>query len=220
MKTKIRKKTSNFTSYLALTAVVGCASSVAEGAIQVIDLSEVSTPGGAVTSVSVTNTYDGLPDIMFDGTDSYDGLIAATVSSAFYGNGDGYFVVCKEGVCDRSFPTSVGADYAWWRRGGGAGGGGSNGDDNWVAFKDSEDRYGWLHLSLVDSTAPNNAAGLQLLHFVYDDAATSTANAPNLSAAVAAVNVPEPSSLALLALGSAGLVARRRRRDKELGMRN
>ena len=45
--------------------------------------------------------------------------------------------------------------------------------------------------------------------------ATGTFNTASFGAAV-----PEPSGLTLLALGSAGLAARRKRRDKELGMRN
>ena len=194
-----------------MTAGVGCASSVAEGAIQVVDLSEFSTPGG-ITSIVTLPGGDGVADFEFEGGSDFLGAFT-TQSGGFYGMLDlpGNPGAYRAGSL--VFPEEQSGYATWFVPFVGPTDRFEDGEDNWVAFRDSENRFGWLQLSLDDATAPNASAGLQLLNFAYDPDATSAANAPNLSEAVAAVNaVPEPSSLALLALGATGLAARRKRK--------
>jgi hypothetical protein len=64
----------------------------------------------------------------------------------------------------------------------------------------------------LDTLLPNNSINVSYGHYVYDDISTGPADAIDLNTAIAAASVPEPSGLALLALGSAGLAARRQRR--------
>ena len=215
MKTKQRNQITSkplLRSYLAVTAGVGCASCVAEGAIQVVDLSGLSTPGGSVNIVALPGG-DAEPDIFFGGTFGGNGGLFTGYAVFFYGVSR-YVDPGAYRAGSMEFPTVAEGGVLWYSSYlGGPVGGFEDGADNWVAFRDSENRFGWLQLSLDDASAPNASAGLQLLNFAYDPDATSAANAPNLSEAVAAVNaVPEPSSLALLALGATGLAAHRKRK--------
>ena len=87
------------------------------------------------------------------------------------------------------------------------------GTDNWVAFKDSEDHYGWLGFGLNESGSANLNTPI-LNAFVYDPSSTSTSNAISLPDAINAfnaANTPEPSSALLLVLSSAAMISRRRR---------
>ncbi|MGJ8696688.1 MAG: PEP-CTERM sorting domain-containing protein [Verrucomicrobiaceae bacterium] len=86
------------------------------------------------------------------------------------------------------------------------------GTDNWVAFKDTEDHYGWLGFGLRAGGDPDLHEPI-MKAFVYDPTSTSTSTAITLGQAVdawEAASVPEPSSLLLMALGSVTILRRKR----------
>ena len=62
----------------------------------------------------------------------------------------------------------------------------------------------WMRFRVTDGPTPT----MEITAIVYDDAGADV----TLAEAVAAAPIPEPSSLALLALGSVGLAARRQRK--------
>jgi len=196
--------------YLALGAGFGCAASTAEAELQFVDLSGLG--GGLARGANILLPGDGLPDLTV-GSIGQLGYLSSRVGSYFFGGGT---FGGSRGYEGDVFPLAGGPFALWY--------GDSDpsvvidgftaGASNVVPFKDTEDRFGWLSFDLGATTSATFFSPSKYNWFVYDDAATDAASAPTRSAseAFAAASIPEPSSVALLALGAAGVLARRRRK--------
>ena len=211
-------------TYLAVSAGAGCAASVANGAIQVIDLSGFSTTPGSTFSIPGASggpASDGLFDFGLSSSTDYGQLTLNTGSSYFfvddyysadfYGTGpNGYYYAEAFTSGPQAFPTNI-SDIARWHD---AGLNLTGGDfvigENWLPFCDTELRFGWLSFTLNSLGTNSTSPVASFNYFVYDDVSTQATNAIPLETAIGAI--PEPSSLALLALGSVGLATRRQRR--------
>jgi PEP-CTERM motif len=209
MKKKIQNKLG---TYLAVTAGIGCAASVAKGAIVVVDLSSLTT----ATGVKTIPGLDNYPDFDFRANGVAGYINAIRNRSVFYSDSVG---IRGNPTYGRGYQTTITIAFPndpdqWilWHILGDTNSAGFKAGENWVAFKDTSNKFGWLSFTLkslgVNNTLPITSFG----KFVYDDTSTSPANAITLQQAVAAASVPEPSGLMLLALGATGLVARRQRK--------
>ena len=204
MKTKIRKKTSNLTSYLAVTAGVGCAPSVANAAITV----QLFGAGQIPATLSGGDTIDIIGD-PFTASPLYGGYYAVGGNFGLVG-GIGSFRSTDSPSTPDSSDTFF--EYNYNLPAGSFNLGAQSGSDNFVFLDQNNDG---TYETLLHFTLDGHKGGLLL-----GAAEESTGADINYGDAVTALSVPEPSGLALLALGSVGLAVRRKRRDKELGMRN
>ena len=206
------KKQNKMGTYLAVTAGAGCAASVAEGALQFVDLSGISTSDRR-DFVTIPGGFGSVDFRIGDGGEAHGYLSTNFLTEPrFYGTG----AFGARGDEGDSFPSAR-ADFAVWYAGNNNSTvieGFSGGTENIVPFRDSSNRFGWLSFDLGDPGSSDFFNPTAYNWFVYDDAATNAATAPTRSAseAFAAAAVPEPSSLALLALGAGGLVIRRQRK--------
>lgn len=77
------------------------------------------------------------------------------------------------------------------------------GSGGFLGFKTSDGNFGWMDLTLSEVGSGDTRKIITINGWAYDDS----------GAAILAGNVPEPNTLALLAAGSVGILARRRRKQ-------
>lgn len=182
------------------------------------DLSLLTTTPG--TSPDIGN--DAVADFLINDLDGFAGLSTTGSSGAvFYGDmetGGLNFENSGEGFQDAdtvSFPVDEDFLASWYSPLGDTVpvNGFVFGVRNWVAFQDTQGRFGWLGFGLYPGGHPDLKEPM-LDAFVYDPASTSPANAITLGQAVNAYNaqsVPEPGSVLLVACAAMGTLVRRRR---------
>lgn len=210
-------------TYFTVTAGAGCAASVASGAIQVIDLSGFSTTPGSTFSIpgpSGGPASDGVDDFGLDSSTDYGQLTQNAgayffavdyYNNDFHYSGPNYFYYADAfQTGPQPFPIELGDIARWHDAGLGLTGAGFVIGENWLPFCDTELRFGWISFTLNSLGTNSSSPVASFNYFVYDDVSTQATNAIPLETAIGAI--PEPSSLALLALGSVGLAARRQRR--------
>ena len=189
-------------SYLAVTAGVGCAASVAEasttvtffeqGAANDFGISVSFSPGGEISYPSgETATTPAFGSISVD---QYE------TPTRFSSDINGY-------IGDLRFSS-----ITYWAANFGDGEGGFGevfGDQNFIAF--SSDSKSIASNGVAQFSLDGAGGGFLVATAVSGDG--SILSVADGIAAINAASVPEPSSLALLALGATGLAARRRRKQ-------
>ena len=204
-------------NYIAIAAGASCSAGTASAAIQIIDITGISAPNAGLTNdygsfsvagaefyVShISNGYRGLAtkwagddNIMMDGS----GELKRLVDGDSIGPADDWSSDNNE----NSYFGNYDRQLASW---------GSGSHIGFQLDTDNTPLYGYFEVTWnPDTDAIIDNSVFEFISGVYEDSG-GPITVEYLGNAVQPA-VPEPSSLALLALGSAGLAARRRRRRK------
>ena len=200
----MKDKQNKLGTYLAVTAGVGCAASVAEGVTTVTFFG-----AGAQSSTSSPPTPYGLTVGSFGGgfavvTPSFMSPLS-TVRIAFDAVRGGSFT---QGEDFSPLVTGFSAGYYGFNGGSFFTGGSMNGDQNFASLSFDIDEAVFEAVGQFSFDRAGNG-------FLVALAVNTDGSALNVSEGFTAINgasVPEPSSIALLALGATGLAARRKRK--------
>ncbi len=195
---------------LAGTFTTGLVASASAATVQItLTGNMVSTAGGNQLRADITG--DSIADITFANTVNRasslyirinGGLLFAGFSSASFG-ADAQFAIGGVGTATAfNRPSAQNLNYL-----------------NPITFTDSRINggvmtNGWLQVNAFNSTRTDQT--LALTRVIFDDASTTRpgfGSIPGAQTEAVLAPIPEPSGMALLALGAGGMIARRRRQQ-------
>jgi hypothetical protein len=198
--------------YLAVTAGVGCASSAANAAVVFYgnaSNTDIQADPNGIMFISFT-----APPFMGGGTNQF--IKNNNLAFGYESGGNGFFTRGED-----MFPTQHGGgEYLLYHSGNSFVSGGVAGDQNYanISFNGVDSVYEAVAQFYLDGSGGGYLMAIATLNDIPNPQNLSAVGGAGLSisagkAMIAAAAIPEPSSLALLALGATGLIARRRRQQ-------
>jgi hypothetical protein len=212
---------SKLESKLARYALAGSAVLAAPAAANASIIYNTGSPTGLPATIQTGSTTS--IDISLDGTitdftlavnTTPQASVSGPVTTLFLANGDGPEALASGTLIDVSTATTLGGGNLFSIVG-------FDKSGNWqstgapvqaylgVAFDISgSTHYGWAQLIVDAVIFPGSGASISLIDYAYEDQA-----GVGIEAGTTADAVPEPSTLGLFALGAAGVIALRRKRQ-------
>jgi hypothetical protein len=195
------KRQNKLGSYLAVTIGAGCAASVAEGAVTFYGINSANDTSSDPAGIKVGVLNSGYRNADGDGT-----------SASYFMGGNGYW---SRGADLASFGDAL-RNGSYWKDGFiyGAVAGRENYAN--ISFDGHDNIFEAVGQFYFDGAGGGYLIAIATTNPVINPQDLSGVGGPALSIsagkAMIVAAIPEPSSLALLALGSAGLITRRQRK--------